>query len=264
MGADISQLKQIAPPPPVVVTQPDLDISDPLEHHGDMKLIPKSHSSYTHFADYSMFPDRFNSLVHHPPVKPQPQSKRIIQSKPVVDHHYSDYSLYPDKFDEDQQQSPKNRPPDQLQSSPIPASSLPAHPGLLSRFRRPSEAEHDIIHDEEPMRPRSLSHNSRMYYFDFSLIPDKDPHCAWDERKRNKSLSEEQPIKPMTSNTGSSAPVQNSMPTKKRMRQTSLAESKFSFFDYSMIPDKDPRLFSNKPKTTTEAATADAAGKKTN
>jgi len=172
MGADISQFKQAD----LVKHIPDLAKIDEFgngEGGGKKFQVSKSQSpSFAHFSDYSMFPDRFNGksspraiLGHSPPTEGGP--------------HFSDYSLYPDKF---------NQSHKLLKSHIDQHQSLPTPSGLISRYnfriRRSSESddtEHSEIHDPIPdqgaHRTRSLS-NSKMYYFDFSLIPDKDPHCA--------------------------------------------------------------------------------------
>jgi len=250
MGADISQFKQAE----LVKHIPDLAKID--EHgngEGGKKFqVSKSQSpSFAHFSDYSMFPDRFNGksspraiLGHSPPNEGGP--------------HFSDYSLYPDKFD--QSQKALRNQIDQHQSLPTPS-------GLISRYnfriRRSSESddtEHSEIHESIPEqkahRARSLS-NSKMYYFDFSLIPDKDPHCAQDELctkqgKVSESLPpsiiiEENLTEPPPSCDEKNNPGPSSRKMK-RIRKNS--EPRFGFFDYSMIPDKDPRFYARSKSTS--------------
>lgn len=263
MGADISQFKQAD----LVKHMPDLAKLDEHGHgEGGRKFVSKSSSitSFPHFSDYSMFPDRFNGksspraiLGHSPPDGvggPHP--------------HFSDYSFYPDKFDQQSQKILRNN----LQG--IEPQSLPTPSGLISRYnfriRRSSESTddhdsefHEISPDQQqkghPHRARSLS-NSKMYYFDFSLIPDKDPHYAQDQcnkkASKNEPLKEEISVPPSmviieetpNENPGGSVGSGGSNSRKmKRIRKTS--EPRYGFFDYSMIPDKDPRFFANRSKS---------------
>ena len=266
MGADISQFHTFKQKPSLPA--PNLVISSDESHdhfEQDHGMPVKSHSSYTHFSDYSMFPDRFNEKSSGSSMISVPEADNKVVTKPAQDQpfHYSDYSLYPDKFDE------KNN-----------AKRLPVQTGLLGgrynfRLRRSSENAPVVTENDEEIRQhqqqpsssqggehraraRTLS-NSRMYYFDFSLIPDKDPHCALDERQRKKSGEEQKPKSPRIAQmmdeqqacAGTSAPMPNSMEealAKKAKRVRNTSEPKFGFFDYSMIPDKDPRLFRPKEK----------------
>jgi len=258
MGADISQFKQAD----LVKHIPDLAKIDEHFHNGEggrKFQISKSHSpSFAHFSDYSMFPDRFNGksspraiLGHSPPTEGGP--------------HFSDYSLYPDKFDKSQKL---------LRSHIDQHQSLPTPSGLISRYnfriRRSSESddtEHSEIHEPIPEqrpeqrahRARSLSQsNSKMYYFDFSLIPDKDPHCAQDEictkqGKVSESLPpsiiiEENMTEPPTSPCQEENPGPISSRKMKRTRKNS--EPRYGFFDFSMIPDKDPRFYARSKSTS--------------
>lgn len=247
MGADISQFKQAD----LVRHIPDLT---KIEEHGDGegtgKFSIKSHSKpFAHFSDYSMFPDRYN-------VKSSP--KAILGHSPPDEGspHFSDYSLYPDKFDPAQRLL-KNQI-DQHQSLPTPS-------GLISKYnfriRRSSESDDtgdhneipDLLPDHKAPRARSLS-TSKMYYFDFSLLPDKDPHCAQDELCTKDTaigspqapsiiFEEEQPTAPSINEISGSTSRKI-----KRMRKNS--EPRYGFFDYSMIPDKDPRFFARSKSTS--------------
>ena len=76
------------------------------------------------------------------------------------------------------------------------------------------------------------------YYFDYSLLPEKDPKFESEKRRvRMSSQGEEEPVRrgsisnklsPQTSFNGNSS----------SSRKSSGSGSKYSFFDYSMIPDK--------------------------
>ena len=97
------------------------------------------------------------------------------------------------------------------------------------------------------------------------MIPEKDPNYVYDERKKVKSGSppplpefsgkpkhdlllkvpQSIPEEKGSSVPTTAVPVPSSMEDiaqkAKRVRKTS--EPRFGFFDYSMIPDKDPRCF---------------------
>lgn len=239
MGADISHLKPngVRPNPDIVIAPED-----------ESRKVPKSHSSYTHFSDYSMFPDRFNGSTQPiPALGSNTQHHGHQEEQP----HFSDFSLYPDKFDQHKMKMHRSlsaTPPANRIEGQI-GNSLPT-PGFISKYnfrlRRSSESDHHETTESLPpsetegYRARSLS-NSKMYYFDFSLIPDKDPHCAIDE-KRKKHHSEDRGLP--TVREGTSAPAQVPIQVPKRGRKTS--ENRFGFFDYSMIPDKDPKCFNSK------------------
>ena len=252
MGADISHLKQNG-----AKTNPDLVIVPPPTSHPQVnhdpnrpnRSMPKSHT--THFSDFSMFPDRFNGSS-----KPKPVA--IVTHGHEHHHeeqpHFSDYSLYPDKLDQHKlkmHRSLSETPPAKNMDMNV-GTSLPAT-GFISKYnfrlRRNSESDHHETNESlatsaetEGVRARSLS-NSKMYYFDFSLIPDKDPHCVIDERKKHQSDDKALPtVKEGCSST--SAPPASSIEVPKRARKTS--EGRFGFFDYSMIPDKDPKCFGSK------------------
>lgn len=235
-----------------------------------LRVIP-SHL-FPHFSDYSMFPDRFNGGKSSP--------RAILgHSPPPIDGngphpHFSDYSFYPDKFDQSQKILRNNQG--------IEPQSLPTPSGLISRYnfriRRSSESTdesefHDMIPEQQqkgphPHRARSLS-NSKMYYFDFSLIPDKDPHCTQDQcnkqASKNESLKEElsvpssmviieeaPAISPPPPSSSNENPGGSNSRKMKRIRKTS--EPRFGFFDYSMIPDKDPRFFGARSKSNSFSA----------
>jgi len=208
-----------------------------------------------HFFRY---PDRFNEKCV-PPLKINNAPKPIEIATPSPskdqDARFADFSLFPDKFDNSNMKKSKSGLPADIKSGPA-ASSLPA--GFLSRYRMRSASatDQDIKADADHLerdnlspdaaRPRSLS-NSKMYYFDFSMIPDKDPNFVIDGRKKENLLKI-----PEEKCGGSSVPCsslpQNSMEDvaqkAKRVRKTS---EQFGFFDYSMIPDKDPKCFKKKP-----------------
>lgn len=241
MGADISHLKQNGTRP-----NPDIVIGD-IHEEDQSKKITKSHSSYTHFSDYSMFPDRFNGSSQPIALGGNAQHHGHQEEQP----HFSDFSLYPDKFDQSKMKmhrSLSETPPAGKVVGQV-GTSLPTQ-GFISKYnfrlRRNSESDHHGTTDSlapsetEGYRARSLS-NSKMYYFDFSLIPDKDPHCAMDE-KRKKHNSDDKVLP--TVREGTSAPAQVPIQVPKRVRKTT--ENRFGFFDYSMIPDKDPKCFNSK------------------
>ena len=207
---------------------------------------------------YFRYPDRFNEKCV-PPLKINNAPKPIEIATPSPskdqDARFADFSLFPDKFDNSNMKKSKSGLPADIKSGTA-ASSLPA--GFLSRYRMRSASatDQDIKADADHLerdnlspdvaRPRSLS-NSKMYYFDFSMIPDKDPNFVIDGRKKENLLKI-----PEEKCGGSSVPCsslpQNSMEDvaqkAKRVRKTS---EQFGFFDYSMIPDKDPKCFKKKP-----------------
>jgi hypothetical protein len=97
---------------------------------------------------------------------------------------------------------------------------------------------------EPRRRSNSLGGGSKLYYFDFSLLPEKDPRCATDELNKRKvfnrhrltSVGEEQ--MPVSADDGSAAaPNARDARSGPRKRKIS-ASQKYSFFDFSMIPDK--------------------------
>ena len=93
----------------------------------------------------------------------------------------------------------------------------------------------------ERRRPRSNSLSSSYYYFDFSCIPEKDPRCSRDDaikrRIRNSSQGEEDYDHPSGEFANSNSP--KAPPPAKTMKAANRRKSEqYSFFDYSMIPDK--------------------------
>lgn len=213
-----------------------------------------------HHVYFIRYPDRFNEKCV-PPLKINntPKPIEISTASPSTDQdaRFADFSLFPDKFDSSVMKRSKSGLPADLKSGPV-ASSLPS--GFLSRYRMRSSSvtdqeiksdadrlERDTLSPDAVTRPRSLS-NSKMYYFDFSMIPDKDPNFVIDGRKKENLLKI-----PEEKCGGSSVPCPSQLPKNsmedvaqkaKRVRKTS---EQFGFFDYSMIPDKDPKCFKKKP-----------------
>jgi len=257
MGQEISQIKNSSKPDHVVLSQTMEKIAD-VDPKNHQKAIAKSRSAYAHFSDYCLYPDRFNEKCV-PPLKINNAPKPIEIANPSPskdqDARFADFSLFPDKFDNSNMKKSRSGLPADIKSGPA-ASSLPT--GFLSRYRNRSASatDQDIKADADRLerdnllpdaaRPRSLS-NSKMYYFDFSMIPDKDPNFVIDGRKKENLLKI-----PEEKCGGSSVPCsslpKNSMEDvaqkAKRVRKTS---EQFGFFDYSMIPDKDPKCFKKKP-----------------
>lgn len=263
MGQELSHIKQTKPDH-VILSQAMEKIAevDP----GNKVGITKSKSSYAHFSDYCMYPDRFNEKCI-PALKVNNAPKPIEIAAPGSQQgttdcisHFADYSVFPDKLNMKRSMT-VNNPGDLNLEHNAAAKSLPT--GFLSKYRTRScsatdsdiKAHADQI-DKDNLSPtadvpraRSLS-NSKMYYFDFSMIPDKDPNKVYDERRRFDHLLQ---IPEERGGGGSSMP--SSLPPKnsmedvaqkaKRVRKTS---EQFGFFDYSMIPDKDPKFFNNKKK----------------
>lgn len=274
MGQELSQLKQSTKPDHVILSQAMEKIAEvesaAVKHE---KGMAKSKSAYSHFADYSMFPDRFNEkttvVLQQTPIEIE---RSHIGNNPDYHHHhgsddhFSDYSLFPDKFNDQQcriKRSVSTVPSEQA------GTSLPATSGFLSKYSSRlrsssvSESEHGNDNFSPPSsgggdepRPRSLS-NSRMYYFDFTMIPDKGGNFTYDERKRHRfdGINKQDWLKvpqviPEGSSVPSSLPAQSSMEDiaqkVKRSRQASEPRDRFGFFDYSNYPDKDPKCFNKK------------------
>jgi len=261
MGADISHFKhseiqhqngtkatKASHPELVIVPSPDHPSPMPSSSSStssaiaDIKKVTKSHSSYTHFSDYSMFPDRFNAASCKPVAIVHPGHGHEHEEQP----HFSD-SLYPDHHKMKMHRSLSETPPGGGGQIDLKSGTSLPNSGFISKYnfrlRRNSESDHHETPESESTegyRPRSLS-NSKMYYFDFSLIPDKDPHRVIDERRKHYSDDKVLP----TVREGTSAPVQTTLGhASKRSRKTS--EGRFGFFDFSMIPDKDPKCFTCK------------------
>ena len=263
MGQEVSQLKQSTKPDHVILSQAMEKIAEvesaAVKHE---KGMAKSKSAYSHFADYSMFPDRFNEkksvVLQQTPI--EIDSSHIENNSDYHHHgsddHFSDYSLFPDKFND------KCRLKRSVSTAPSePGTSLPAASGFLSKYssrlRSSSVSESEHGNDnfspsssgggDEP-RPRSLS-NSRMYYFDFTMIPDKG--FSYEERKRHRrpfpgaagnidGINKQDWLKvpqviPEGSSVPSSLPAPSSMEDisqkAKRSRQASEPREKFGFFD---------------------------------
>lgn len=237
----------------------------------------KSKSDYGHFSDFSMFPDRFNTAASKKKESPGSTGSGSGQS------HFSDYSMFPDRFNgADGKRSEGNTPAGstpggstsniiskyhfRLRSASNSESDRKSEPptssSSTSSNNNPSGT--DTLSAEGGSRPRACSHgSSKLYYFDFSCIPDKDPNCTLDEQKRNyrprqrlystgdlPTHKEETSAKkpptglPSVVITEEESKVESTAPKNvphQRRRKTS--EPRFGFFDYSMIPDKDPRFF---------------------
>lgn len=281
MGADISQFKQAE-----LMKQFPAEFAK-FEEQQNSNGVPKSRT-YSHFSDFSMFPDRFNenqkSLTAAKPILItgglHDDPHEIIHNEqglsPNSNSHFSDYSLYPDKFNR------VKRLEQEGMSLPSPSKLITKPGGKYNfRLRRSSESDQDMLDldqtssnqspspqffpqaQQKTQRAKSLS-NSKLYYFDFSLIPDKDPNCAQDQCHKNRQqflkvpnfashhalILEENMAE--DDKHGQSAPtssgqfesIQEAMKKAKRSRKNS--EPRFGFFDYSMIPDKDPRLFASR------------------
>ena len=133
-----------------------------------------------------------------------------------------------------------------------------------------------------PFRPRSSSYSGRFPFFDFSMIPDKDPHFnnegsgqemrPGQQQQRVRRASSTASTSSSTASTvnvsvpdgssvvaaaltmaASSPPPPPVQPSSTQGHQAVVESSKpvktpqnaprFTFFDYSLIPDKDPRAF---------------------
>lgn len=208
--------------------------------------------------------------------------------------HFSDYSLYPDRFA--QTENPQSGRRGSLSSDPSSSispspSNLQPPQNTISKYNfkiRTNSVSESNPEPPEPMpgsnRPRSSSYSSsKLYYFDFSLIPDKDPNCTFDEQQRTSDVKTRRRLysagdleNPPSGGNGVTNPSHpatgppvikvTEQPTIKeedervkppkantvppRKRKTS-APPRFCFFDYSMIPDKDPR-WTQKPNRDIE------------
>lgn len=221
------------------------------------KIIARSQSSYAHFSDYSMFPDRFNPVPKNTPIvidDPKPMRTPII-IEPIQDPK-ADHVFDPDPLRYQRSQSEGGT-----------TNSLPTNPGFLTKFnfrlRSSSATEQQIQIDSNLLndkadssqgsldidkRPRSSSH-SRMYKgYDFGTIHEKEgtsvDTTSWPIPLDN--IDEATKIL----QRGTSVPAPDSMEAiaakAKRVRKTSESGPRYGFFDYSMIPDKDPRCFNKK------------------
>ena len=115
----------------------------------------------------------------------------------------------------------------------------------------PEDSITQAVLKDENIRPRSFS-NSKMYYFDFSLIPDKDPQNVYDQKKeqsqKRQRLYSMGDIPAAGGDSSNNRVQQQKVPEVKittgdDSQPKTRTEAKFGFFDYSMIPDKDPRMF---------------------
>ena len=286
MGQELSQLKQSTKPDHVILSQAMEKIAEvesvAVKHE---KGLAKSKSAYSHFADYSMFPDRFNEkttvVLQQTPIEIESgqignNSDHHQHQHNGSDDHFSDYSLYPDKYDQCRLKRSVSTAPSEPGTS-LPASS--ATSGFLSKYSARlrsssvSESEHgnDNISPSssgggDQPRPRSLS-NSKMYYFDFTMIPDKG-NFIYEERKRHRQpspgitgnhsdgINKQDYLKvPQVIPEGSSVPssflpapssMEDIAQKVKRSRQASEPRDRFGFFDFSNFPDKDPKCFNKK------------------
>ena len=261
MGAELSHLKQTKPDH-VILSQAMEEMAD-VESMNHEKALTKSHGNSTHFSDYSMFPDRFNekSIKSIQGIAPPIEIHTSHHLEQDMRSHFSDFSLFPDKFDCTKLKRSVSAAPQDLKSNENqPYGSLPAS-GLISKYsyrlRSSSVNESDIklgssdIIDQQNLsppdhqRPRSLS-NSKMYNFDFSPIPEKDPKVNFEERKnqtiateiKQEALKVPLPIPEEKVSLGPfSVPTSSSMndfaQKNKRVRKTSA-----HFSDYSMFPDR--------------------------
>ena len=129
-----------------------------------------------------------------------------------------------------------------------------------------------------PFRPRSSSYSGRFPFFDFSMIPDKDPHfnntnegAAGQEMRPGQQ--QHQRVRSPSSSSSTASTVNVSVPdgssvvaaaltmaasspppsaqpsthqaveSSSKLVKTPQNAPRFTFFDYSLIPDKDPRAF---------------------
>ena len=128
--------------------------------------------------------------------------------------HFSDYSLFPDRFEE--HKSVPKRSTDHLT---IPTSK--SHQQNLSKYA---------------FRLRTSSTGSdqsnNYYYFDFSFLPEKDPKFAAFEAEKRRRIR--------NSSQGDYSPEDESggSPRSMIIKGTSKQPQDYSFFDFTMIPDK--------------------------
>jgi hypothetical protein len=316
MGAEVSQHQQaeiakLSEAMDKFSTSIEADHDRHQECHSN-KLV-KSNSAYAHFADFSMFPDRFNDKSSSEPVGAglkhattpptlttttttlTPTLMVTTPEKRSADAHFSDYSLFPDRFNPAlKYQRSTSMTPVGGSFAPAPGTSLPSSVSMISRYNfrlrsnssterevappispssveggasGGSEAGSDSLSSQQQLRPRSQSHSSkRMYYFDYSMIPEKDPNYVYDHQ-RSYDQRREKPIhRPRLYSTGD-IPInksQDDITTKipqlviteepstkvgKAQHHTKARKNsgpRYGFFDYSMIPDKDPRFFKNR------------------
>ena len=129
-----------------------------------------------------------------------------------------------------------------------------------------------------PFRPRSSSYSGRFPFFDFSMIPDKDPHFNNSNEGVGQELrpGQQQRVRRASSTASSSSSTASTVnvsvpdgssvvaaaltmaassppPSAQPSTYHTVESSKpvktpqnaprFTFFDYSLIPDKDPRAF---------------------
>jgi len=275
------------------------------------KLSRSMSVDYAHLADFSMFPDKFSIS---PQTTDQLKSSREGRSL----NQPTENAVPP---------TPPSTPLSNLANTFFRSRASSASEAMERPTRRDDESKitgpfsNSISDGNEapvnsnlqvpesggPIRPRSSSHSGRFPFFDFSMIPDKDPHfndgsSGREEKRRYRRASSSSSSASNTSSgtstsssddssigavnavpDGSSVvaclltmaatspdppPVPNivttppegeggnniqqqfatAQPEIQPQHKTPANPPRFTFFDYSLIPDKDPRAFGQKPK----------------
>lgn len=238
---------------------------------------------HTHLADFSMFPDKF-SLA--PPPSSQLQLPRSRHSSsgnscgqddpttPTTPLSNMANSFFRSRASSASEAMERRTNEPKVTKDP---SSSTSHSAAVSNC-----AEEDSLGQQlqvppaaASFRPRSSSYSGRFPFFDFSMIPDKDPHFEQDKSQQrvrrasstSSTTSSSHDLQPSNVNVvvpdGSSvvaaaltlaasspdppppppprpAEAKQQQPSSKAPQQNA---PRFTFFDYSLIPDKDPRAF---------------------
>lgn len=281
MGAEIST-QQV---PPVSSSWSHRDTSFAAQNRrledGDEELVGRKRPALTQSASLDfVIAQKEDGVILEPA-----QSKVSEAAAKMNTIHFSDFSLFPDRF-ATKKNVEKGRDGGEALSEgvapkgvPIPAikvskSSEPvgsySHQGSnISKYNVRLRTFSGSETEDEIGRPRSNSTNtypeeltglspprggqrrpSGTYFFDFSLIPEKDPHFdARQRRVRMSSQGDDGPPLPVTTPATTpttplspvSAPEEPVFPPKAKTRERKVSEHTYSFFDYSMIPDKMDR-----------------------
>lgn len=300
------------PAPPPAPATPSSPKSDTLGHQHKKQQVPAQLSQaqpklsrsmsvdYAHLADFSMFPDKFSMHAPTPPAGPATTPKSGINSLqlPVVRSRHNSFSSSQGTPDDKQPvgATPPTTPLSSMANSffRTRASSasepMERHSNESSSATMKDTAKDEVVVESDKVgeslqvpaqiRPRSSSYSGRFPFFDFSMIPDKDPHFTNGDHQQAVAKGQRPPRVRRTSSTSSNGshssdhvaqanvvnvvvpdgssvvaaaltmaattpdrPEQPPPPPAQPKSNKAHNAPRFTFFDYSLIPDKDPRAF---------------------
>jgi len=270
------------------------------------KSKPRSLSvDYTHLADFSMFPDKFSTATSGggaSAARQIPSDKRVTPATPpstplstLATSFFRTRAASTSEADERRQKQEKE----------LAARNGEMFPGNGNNSNKATTSD-SLTVPEASFRPRSSSYSGRLPFFDFSMIPDKDPHFDGDREiqggagRRSSVASQASSVASQTGSVAGSPPTTDnkaagktaqhkpnnsgggiiakpdgpslvaaaltmaatrpeapkppsppSHESPKPVKPAAAAQHggsspRFTFFDYSLIPDKDPRAFAPK------------------